>query len=192
VAGVLFHPTEAPSPEATPATLLLLEQGTDGIEAAWPLIQSLLQTGHKVLVFDVRGYGALTEYGRVAKGEKGFFNHEYKLACDAMMLDLCMPGLRVFDVLRGCGYLKSRPDVAGVHLHGIRSGALFGFFAAALDEEIASVTCEQMPASFRELCTKPDYSDWFYDLRTIVPGLLRCGDVPELLPLFDGRAVDLP
>jgi dienelactone hydrolase len=187
VTGVLVHPPNMPDDAPLPATLLLLENGTNDIPASRPRIEALLRQGHRVFVFDVRGVGALTEYAVWPGCEHETFNPEFKLGCDAMMLGLSTLGLRVFDVLRGTDYLRSRADVSQVHLRGVRSGAVFAFFAAVLETGIASLTCEERLTSYRELCQTPDYQSSLFGLKVMAWELLKTGDFDDYLPALAPR-----
>ncbi len=189
VAGLLFHPRGIAPDVAAPATLLLLENGTAEIGAQMPLIESLLRDGKRVLVFDARGIGALNEFTDWPRSADECFNMEYKFGCDAMMLGLSTLGMRVFDALRAHDYLSSRADVSEVHLHGVGSGAVFAFFAAVLETQIASLTCEDMLRSYRELCQTPEFMRRLYNLKIMAYDLLSGGDFADYLPALEPRPV---
>lgn len=193
VTGVLVHPRGADPKKRLPATMLLLERGTSDVPSKRTRIESLAREGHRVFVFDVRGIGAVKvrSVGPHDESELQMFNTEYKLGCDAMMLGLSTLGLRVFDVLRGYDYLRTRSDISTVGVHGIGSGALFAYFAAALEGGVASVTAEDMLYSYRNLVETRYYSQPTYGLKTMAWGILRHFDLVDLLPCLRGRLVRL-
>ena len=131
----------------------------------------------------------MTEYSDRPDTDFEFFNAEYKRGCDAMMLGLSTLCLRVFDVLRGFDYLRTRTDVSDVHLHGVKSGAVCAFFAAVLEERIASLTCEEMLTSYRELCTMQNYHSRQFGLKIMAWDLLKCGDFKNYLSALAPRRV---
>ncbi|HVF09564.1 MAG TPA: prolyl oligopeptidase family serine peptidase [Abditibacteriaceae bacterium] len=186
VTAVMAHPRGAERDAVLPATLLLLENGTNDIPANRPLIESLLRREQRVLIFDPRGLGGVAAHP-VNPTYHEVFGTEYKLACDAMMLGLSTLGLRVFDVLRGYDYLKTRADVASVNLYGKGSGAIFAYFAAVLEEGFAELTVEDMLCSYRHLCETRHYQRALYNLKIMAWGLLRSGDLADLAPCLKSR-----
>lgn len=93
---------------------------------------------------------------------------------------------RVWDVLRGVEYLRTRPQVdpGRVYVWGEEAAALLALHAAALDEAIAGAACIGLPASYRAPSDGRDVelADWL-----VVPGLLRIADVPALRALVAPR-----
>jgi dienelactone hydrolase len=181
VTGVLIHPRGATSDSTRPATLLLLEHGTDDIAASRPAIDALLHRGHRVFVFDVRGVGAVKTYSYRAEAEFETFNSEYKMGCDAMMLGLSTLGLRVFDVLRGVDYLRSRPDISAIHLQGFGSGAVFAYYASLLDDGIENLSGDAINFPDRDSCRTRDYPRQFQTLKTVAWGLADCDGTEKRL-----------
>jgi len=190
VTGVMVHPRRVKADAAVPTTLMLLENGTNDIPAVRDRIEAMLRKGERVLVYDVRGIGAVAMRPFNLYQEWPIFNLEYKVGCDAMMLGLSTVGLRVFDVLRGYDYLRTRSDVGDVKLQGVGSGAIFAFFAAALEEGIASLTCEDLLYSYRNSCETRFYNSLQYNLKVLVPGLLQHGDLVDFLPCITPRPVE--
>jgi hypothetical protein len=191
VTGVLAHPRVADpsdSGQPRPATVLLLENGTGDVPGQRALLESLLDAGRRVFVFDPRGVGAVASRPLHNEAASTFFDTEYRLGCNALMLGLSLLGLRVFDVLRALDYLRTRPDVASVDLHGVGSGAAWAFFAAALEEGFDALTCEEMLCSYRDVCQTRCYDP---DLlrKTLAPGILLHGDIADWLPCLAPRPV---
>lgn len=191
VAGILIHPRGARPTHRLPATLLLLENGTGDVVRERPRIRRWLRAGHRVLVFDPRGIGAVRAraVSVYEEGEFNLFGNEYKLGCDASLLGLSTVGLRVFDVLRAFDYLRSRADVEQVHVHGVGSGAVFAYLAAALEPGFASVTAEDMLYSYRALCDTPHFDHDRYHYKTLAWGILRHGDLVDVLRCLRPRPV---
>jgi hypothetical protein len=187
VTGVFVHP-RGTGDEPRDTTMLLLKNGTHDIPAERYRLEALLRQGRNVFVYDVRGTGAVTPRNvNVYHTSYPIFATEYKLNCDAIMLGLNMAGLRVFDLLRGYDYLKTRADVGANDIHGIGPAATRAVFAAALEAGFAALTAEEMLRSYRELCTTRYYDHELFDLRTIPWGILQTGDISDFLPLMGNR-----
>jgi cephalosporin-C deacetylase-like acetyl esterase len=191
VAGAMVHPRNSDSAERLDTTILLLGQGTNDSLEWRGRIESILRKGHRVFVFDARGVGAVTETASVPSREYENDSHspEYKFGCDAMMLGVSLLGMRVFDVLRAHDYLRSREDVGAIHVHGVSSGAVFGFYASVLEPNFASLTCEDMLYSYRNLSTTRDYMRTIYNLKIMAYGLLNHGDFADYMPVLAPRPV---
>lgn len=189
VTGVMIHPPDKPRDTPLPATLLLLQDGTNDLEDAYHLVNSYLQQGQRVFAFDVRGIGGVSIRDATTRGSDSELNDEFKLACDADLLGISLLGLRIFDVLRAFEFLRGRSDVTDIHLHGRDSGAIFAFYAAVLEERFASLTCERLPYSYRDFCETKFYDNSIYNMRILAWGILRHGDLPDLLPCLAPRAV---
>jgi dienelactone hydrolase len=187
VSGVLCAPRGAKT-ETLPTTILLLENGTsEDYEAR---VQKLLAENRRVFVFDVRGIGGVEARPvcpNCSSAPQSPFNSEYKMACDALMLGRSTPGARVFDVLRAFDYLQTREEIGEILIHGVGDAASWAFFAAALEADFVEVTCEEMLASYRDLCGDPHYDHTRFDLKIMPWGLLRVGDVTDFLPLIQPR-----
>lgn len=191
VTGLMVHPWNEKPSRKLPTTMLLLERGTDDDVRERPRIESWLRKGHRVFVFDVRGVGGVKTRttGGIDDEQTPMIGTEYKLACDAAMLGLSTLGMRVFDVLRGFDYLRTRSDVGAIHIAGIRSGALYAYFAAALETGFESVTAEDMLVSYRHLCETRYYSPHAHGWKIGAWGILRHFDLPDLLACLRGRSV---
>ena len=176
--------------EAAPATLLLLENGTEGIADEEGLIRKLTSEGRRILVLDVRGIGGVKARSVNPRGVSEIYGSEFKLNCDAMMMGMSLIGLRVFDVLRGYDYLTSRRDVDAeqIDLHAKGLAALYGFFAGVLEEGLRTLVFEDMLYSYESVVATKDY---YCDHRILVHGILEHFDLVDLLPCFEDREYQL-
>lgn len=181
VTGLLLHPTGT----AVQTDLVLLDNGTHDLANHQERIQALLAANHRLFVFDVRGVGAVQS--RLVTAHAPPHDHEYKLGCDAMMLKRSTLGLRVFDLLRGYDYLRSRADVDQIGLVGVGSGAIFGYFAAALEAGFADLTFEQLLFSYQDLTQTRFYDRQRYNLKVMAWGILQHFDLVDLLPCLAPR-----
>lgn len=191
VGGALF------APSCPTTVLLVLDQGTTDLPGHMPLVEDFLRQGRAVFAFDPRGLGAVRtrpvsaseayrpdgNYDAFAR-EYPFFSAGYKMACDAMMMELSTLGLRVFDVLRAFDYLRVRGPV---EIYGVGNGAIWSYFAAALEERITAVTCADMLISYRELCRTRFYDASRFNMEIAAWGLLRCGDLEDFRPCIEPR-----
>jgi hypothetical protein len=189
VTGLMAHPRGSEPHKVLPTTLLLLENGTNDSIKERARVESLLRNNQRVFIFDVRGMGAVESRPVNRGGITDTYSTEYKLGCDAMMLGLSTLGLRIFDVLRGYDYLKTRSDVSAINLHGIGSGAIFAYFAAALEDGFAELTFEDMLYSYRHLCETRYYNRQLYNLKVMAWGILRHFDLADLRPCLEPRPI---
>jgi dienelactone hydrolase len=181
VTGVLIHPHG----EAEQTEIVLLEGGTNDIPREQARLQARLAANRRLFVFDPRGIGAVQ--ARAVNAHPAPHNSEYKLACDAMMLNRSTLGMRVFDVLRAYDYLRSRPDVDAVSLLGVDSGAFFAYFAAALEDGISELTVENLLYSYQNWVDTREYDAGRYNLKIAAWGILPHFDLVDLLPCLSGR-----
>ncbi|MHB0878758.1 MAG: alpha/beta hydrolase family protein [Anaerolineae bacterium] len=182
VAGVMIHPQASVPVNQT--VLVLLPDGSEGLEAERPHLERLLAEGNRLFVFDVRGIGAVCSRPVNPQGVWAIYGTEFKLACDAMMMGTSTLGLRVHDVTRGLQYLRTRDDCAGtpIGLYGRGFGALLAYLAAAIDGHVAAVTAEDMLYSYRELVDSRYYDARAHGMWSVAWGLLRRLDLADLLP----------
>jgi hypothetical protein len=166
--------------------MALLENGTKDIPSERERLESRLRRGHRIFVFDVRGTGAVESRPLNADGSP--HGSEFRLACDASMMGSSLLGLRVFDVLRGFDYLKSRGDVGEIGIYGIGSGAILSFFAAALEEGFRELTFEDMLYSYRNFIQTRFYSWRTCNPKILAWGLLRYFDIVDILPCLSPRS----
>ncbi|MBX3012327.1 MAG: acetylxylan esterase [Caldilineaceae bacterium] len=182
ITGVLLHPKGT----AVQTDLVILAQGTAELAAQLPRLQALLAANHRVFVSDVRGVGAVQT--RTVTASAPPHDTEYKLACDAMMLKRSTLGMRVFDVLRAYDYLRSRADVTAIGIVGVESGAIFAYFAAALEPGMTALTFDQLLFSYQDLVETRLYDRQRYNLSVMAWGILQHFDLVDLLPCLAPRS----
>ncbi len=183
VTGVMVHPKD--NAQAAQTDLVLLENGTNDIPNERERLEKLLAQNHRLFVFDVRGVGGV-EVRPVNRGGQPH-GTEYKLGCDAMMLEISTLGLRVFDVLRGYDYLRTRDDVERIGLYGVGNGAIFGYFAATLEDGFDDLTFVDMLYSYHHLTETRYYNRELYNLKVMAWGILRHFDLVDVLPCLAKR-----
>lgn len=190
VAGELYSPSGT---EGKVLATTLLVHDASVPETSKETVKTLLSQGRRVFVYDVRGVGRVASRSvspHDLGGEKSPFNTEYKMACDAMMMEQSTLGLRVFDLLRGLDYLKTRSDVGEISLHGTGDAATWAYFAAALEPDFVEVTCEDMLVSYKELCRTYDYDSFRFNLKIMAWGLLRVGDILDFVSCISPRKLN--
>ena len=185
VTGVFIHPLDGTAVEQT--DLVLFENGTNDIPDKREWLESRLASGRQLFVFDPRGIGGV----QVRPFNRGGNPHggEYKLGSDAIMLGISTLGLRVFDILRGYDYLRTREDVNQVGLYGIGKSAFYAYFAGALEDGFASLEFDNLLYSYRNLTDTRYYDQERYDLEVMAWGILRHFDLVDLAPCFGNRPV---
>lgn len=114
------------------------------------------------------------------------FGTEYKQNCDAMMMETSLMGLRVFDCLRACDYIRQRSPESEVRMAGKGIGAVYALFAGILNDDVRSIYLENMIDSFESILNNRFY---FYDTRYDIYGILKELDLPLLLKTFDSKNI---
>ena len=185
VTGVFVHPFKGTTVEQT--DLVLFENGTNDIPDKREWLEARLASGRQLFIFDPRGIGGV----QVRSFNRGSHPHdgEYKLGSDAMMLGISTMGLRVFDILRGYDYLRTRADVDRIGLYGFGKSALYAYFAGVLEDGFVSFEFEDMLYSYRNLTSTRYYDQERYDLEVMAWGILRQFDLVDLVPGFGNRPI---
>ena len=167
--------------------LVLFENGTNDLPDKREWLEARLASGRQLFVFDPRGIGGV----QVRPFNRGGNPHgsEYKLGSDAMMLGTSTMGLRVFDILRGYDYLRTRTDVNQIGLYGIGKSAFYAYFAGALEDGFASLEFDSLLYSYRNLTDTRYYDQERYDLQVMAWGILRHFDLVDLAACFGNRSV---
>jgi len=172
----------------SPAVLMLLEDGTNGIPKEEDTIRRLAEDGYRVFVLDVRGVGGVRTRAinnRMLHAQHGTF---FKLCYDSFMLGTSLLAMRVYDVTRGLDYLNSREDVDpdGIALYARRKMAICGYLASVLDERIRSMHLEDMLISYENLVATKLYNE-LWNEEVVIHGFLKNFDLVDLLPAMHGR-----
>ena len=183
VTGIMIHPKY--DIEVTQTDLVIFEKGTNQIPGMRDWLERRLAVGHRVFVYDLRGIGGVEM--RPVNSNNHPHSTAYKLASDAIMLGISTLGSRTFDVLRGYDYLNSRSDVELVGLYGLQKGAVYAYFAGALEDRFASLEFEDLLISYQNLVETRYYDQKHYNLEIAAWGILQKFDFQDLLPCFSNR-----
>ena len=185
VTGTFIHPLEGTAVEQT--DLIVFERGTNDNSDKREWLEARLASGRQLFVFDPRGIGGVQvrSFNRDVHPHDG----EFKLASDAMMLGISTMGLRVFDILRGYDYLRTRADVNQIGLYGVGKSAFYAYFAGALENGFTSLEFEDLLYSYRDLTNTRFYDQERYDLEVMAWGILQNFDLVDLAPCFGNRPV---
>ena len=185
VTGTFIHPLEGTAVEQT--DLILFENGTNDNPDKREWLEARLAAGRQLFVFDPRGIGGV----QARSFNRGVHPHdgEFKLGSDAMMLGISTMGLRVFDILRGYDYLRTREDVDQIGLYGIGKSAFYAYFAGALEAGFASLEFEDLLYSYRNLTATRYYDQERYNLEVMAWGILQHFDLVDLAGCFGNRTV---
>lgn len=179
-AGVYFS-----RKESNILTILLLEDGTDGLTNNWEFLNQFLDK-KDVFVYDPRGIGSVKSRIINPCDFYGFYGTEYKLNFDAMMIGTSLSALRVYDILRACDYIEKEFPNKSIHIAGRGVGAIYALFASVLDNRIKEIYLEDMLYSFEDIISTRYFA---YDTRMEIYGIVRYFDIPDLLVSLKGREV---
>jgi hypothetical protein len=185
VPGLLFLPEGGVARK--PAVVYVNSAGKSaGMEDVEPLVRA----GLVVLALDVRGWGE-TQPARVRpSGEFARWFGDYDSAMTALLIGKTLAGMRAYDVARGVDLLAGRPEVDAerIYAYGKGAGATAVLFAALLDARIRRVALEGLLVSYEAVTSQRLHRDVF---EQVAPGILRHGDIPEMLAALAPRPVSV-
>ena len=166
-------------------TLLLLDEGTDGIQKDFDLIRRFLDEGD-VFVFDPRGIGSVRCRDINPYRFYDYYGTEYKLNFDSMMLGTSLTALRVFDILRAFEYIRDiKPDMH-LAIGGKGISAIYALFAGVINRDIEEIYLEDILYSYEDIISSKYYN---YDPRLEVYGIARHFDISDLVASLSDRKV---
>src|SRR5690606_34883261 len=116
-------------------------------------IQERVAAGQLVMVFDVRGTGAVKMHIRNDRNGLAMRSTEYRVASDHFMLGTSLAARRAHDLLQALRYLRSREDIGAerpVEMAAYGWPAIYALLAAALDGGLVECTFEGVPESWAE------------------------------------------
>jgi len=148
-------------------------------------VERLVKAGHMVLSIDARGFGE-TAPARPRR----YWHNEYPIAYLAVHIGRPLLGQRVEDTLAALAVLAGRPeaDAAKLSIVGVERGGPVALHAALLDERLREVTIERSIESWMDVVATPQCRN---QLNQIVPGALRCYDLPDLVRALAPRPVHI-
>jgi hypothetical protein len=171
---------------------------TDDVPAEGPLLPGggevdlCIRRGFAVLVPEVRGLN-----DSAPLEDTGLFEisgYHTRRVNDAVAIGRPLLGQRVTDVLGAVSVLDEREEVAGGPvIVGDGAGALWGLYAAALDERVASAAARAGLASYQHFIDDP-CPTWIQSDRmstVVVPGALEWFDLPDVASMVAPRPLRL-
>lgn len=174
VPAVLCVPHDASATNRRPAVLVVDEEGK-GAAFSRGLVERLLASGNVVLAIDYRGTGETAN--TVPSIGYGPGTPDYNLSNYSLLVGRPLMGMRAFDIRCATDLLASRREVDASRLAvaGRGRAAFASLLAAAFDQRIRSVACEEMLASWV-------FEEEFVDigLSYLIPQVLTVADVCHL------------
>ena len=133
---------------------------------------------------DLRGMGESadpSEYNLLK-----YWNNEYRIAVTSLHIGRPLPGQRVVDVLTLLDFCDADVRLQGRPVRIVADGFCgpVAAHAAVLDARITRVLLSRAPRSWRSYLENPLQYDM---LSGVVPGALKCYDLPDLVRLSGGR-----
>ena len=191
VAGTMLRP-ENERPDV-PTWLVLLPDGTNSDNAALQGagVSELLDTGHRVCLFDVRGRGAVQSHPTQGRPASPLGFEAYNTYLE-MLFDTSTIAWRAFDVARAAAFLLRREAPSGrlaVSAHG--DVALPAYLAGALDDRFQDVRLTGMLPSWTQLVETRLYHARAITAACLIPGVLQQLDLPDLQVCFAGRTLSI-
>jgi len=172
------------------AVLLLVPDGTEGQQPFAEEIRDRVGSGELVMVFDVRGTGAVRMHRRNPGSGLAPRGTEFRVANDHFMLGTSLAARRAFDVTRALEYLRlhALADAADTPVTIVGRGwpAIYGLLAAAMDGNVANPVFSGLPASWGEAFAAAPENPEQIAPSLIVPELRGRADIADLLRLAGG------
>ena len=112
-------------------------------------------------------------------------DYERFLSSHLLLQGLTLQGKMIWDVMRGVDYLLSRPDVdrTRIGIMGHSLGAVETYWAMAVDPRLKAGAASCGATTYRAvLAAEHTHNPGFY-----VPGVLKWGDLPEVISLVAPR-----
>ena len=138
-----------------------------------------------ILVFaDLRGIGESADPADLNLLK--YWNKEYRIAAGSLHVGRPLPGQRVVDVLTLLDFCDADARLEGRPVRIVAEGACgpVAAHAAVLDPRIRHATLRRSLKTWRSYLENPLQYDM---LSNVVPGVLRCYDLPDLVRLSGGR-----
>ncbi|HET7769496.1 MAG TPA: hypothetical protein VFN74_12030, partial [Chloroflexota bacterium] len=154
-------------------------------------IAELLNTGHRVCLFDVRGRGAVQSHPTQGRLDSPLGFEAYNNYLE-MLFDTSTIAWRAFDVARAAEFLLQREAPSGrlaLRAHG--DVALPAYLAAALDDRFQEVRLTGMLPSWSQLVETRLYDARAITAACVIPGVLQHFDLPDLELCFAGRTLSI-
>nr|WP_256522451.1 alpha/beta hydrolase family protein [Halobacillus sp. A5] len=142
---------------------------------------SLVNKGFKVFVPEVIGFGERRLTGDKNSGEA---NSCYTLAVNLLMNGKTLAGIRVSEAECVLDYIKEQADVEKKHIGavGFSGGGLIAALTSILDERVKATVLSGFVNTFKGSILHTRHC-----IDNYIPGLLRVGEMPELIGLIAPR-----
>lgn len=183
-----------PAMDPVSAVLLLIPGGTEGQRAFAAEIERRVEAREVVMVFDVRGTGAVQMRRRNHAEGLAFRSTEYRVANDHFLLGTSLAARRAYDVRCALKYLRGRGDVGEdlpLNVAGYGWPAIYGVLAACTEPGLASSLFEGLPISWAAAFETPAPQPDEIAEALILPSLAGIFDIADLSRLAahgSGRA----
>lgn len=202
IPGLLWKPG---SSAGKPRTVILADDAGKAAVARSGLAEALTKAGFTVLALDLRGRGETL--GVINESR----DNNYHFVGHSVMSGLPLAGRRAYDLVRAIDYLARRNDLStdGLTVIGLGDDALPALLAAASDDRIKAIACARYSTSFASQIVaahapsrdhlariwngsamnrgRIDNGSYQVDLGSVIPSMLRTGDVPDLASLIAPR-----
>ncbi|MBR4359459.1 MAG: acetylxylan esterase [Clostridia bacterium] len=185
--GVLIRPEQYEFDRVRPTVLAVWDEGSRAIGRHEAWIRNMWEQGYQVFVLDVTGVGDVRQcplrIDDTPDRYYKFYGTLYKLDCDLLFCGDSMAAMRVYDVLRCIGMLKSEigltEDLITLYAEGIHG--MYATMAGFLKEDVRIQYGDSLIRSAEETYIKPwllPYEDFYSH---IIPGMLRYFDFSEIM-----------
>lgn len=183
----MYEPKESSSPANASITLYIDEDGKETLRQQESRVKEI-GGGGTVVGIDPRGVGETMSNRGSRTRYYDYHATETEFAYNSFILGRTLLGRRVYDVLSIVQLLKAKEEWQGrtIRVHGRGRGALIALFAAAMDNSIDEVVCEDMLVSYEEIVLNEVYG---HHPCNLVPGILAFCDLPQVAAMVCPRTI---
>lgn len=172
--------------------ILCLHEHTGGCKGGRETVEyfskELTEIGYITFAFDSKCFGERRnkEYDNIEDDwQNNVFWSERVVAMNAILKGETLLGYMLGDIIMAVDYLRTRKEVDSKRVGSIghSMGGILTWWAMALDNRIKAGVASCAVSSYKEILNK----NQVHALFMYVPGLLKAGDVPQIISLIAPR-----
>jgi hypothetical protein len=174
---LMYTPIGKAKPKKIVIWLTDQDKGKEGLAKNDSLIQREMQSGHVLVLADLRGLGETQDDPKL--NDAKYWSSEYRNAVLALQLNRPLLGQRVQDLTTVLDFLQANKSLARLPI-SMEAEGVYGpvvTHAVFLDDRITQATVSKSLLSYEDYLTHPLQKEMFSH---VVQGILQFYDLPDL------------
>ncbi|NLF40243.1 hypothetical protein GX586_12415 [bacterium] len=167
-----------------PYAVVVSDAGCDAVSKPGGPGEALARQGYRVLIPDLRGWGATRPTARLDRRWAGWFGEDWQEAQLGLMLNRPLLGQRVFDLLAVLRWARQEAGVKAVVVRGCGAAIPVALHAAALDSGVEAIRLDRHLVPWESMMKARPPA---VRLADVVPGALEVYDLPDLMEIVADR-----